>query len=677
MADMANANMNESAELSAKEIINSMSDDNKKALKSWYFYDWANQAYALTVMTVIAPALMAALYNTATGSQSGDSFYAWVLTFSMIFVVITAPALGVIADKMPIKKKLLKWYTVVGIIFTALMGAAPYFGSQGYIILALMYTIGTIGFTGGNVIYYSFMPYLAPRKCQDHVSTWGYAYGFIGGSMILIFHLIILLGPFSWDTNFKMAVIFSTSAIWWWGFGLLMFKWTPEPDIPSTMEWKGIKDATKVAYSQVFTTFKEIKRFKVLAFFLLAYLLFYDGVNTIASMASAFGESVLRLDQSMNVMLLLTVNIVAIPMTIAFGKLADIKGTKFALMSALLIYCFVAVVAAGFAPLELEGEEDAERYDFTFEWDNDTSEYELTTLYDRGYESWVGETSSGDSEFRDNFQQYFPANSTDYDKESSGSSTIGSGLLVCLVILAFVAIIGGGIMFIQSKELGMIGVLAMIGIVVVGILGASLLSDQAGSVEKETNNIAVSDAASIAANFNNTSDHRFAIIFVDGPLAGEDEIGERHPTVVDQGGPVDGWAEFMRDKVWEPLGLGVALQWIILGMFVGIAMGSAGAQARSMFSQLVPETRTSEFFGFFGFLGKSAAMIGTFLYGIASTTFDSRVAILSITIVILVGTYLTSKVDLEEGIRVAEEEDAKNRALAASASYQDLGSITE
>ena len=91
-------------------------------------------------------------------------------------------------------------------------------------------------------------------------------------------------------------------------------------------------------------------------------------------------------------------------------------------------------------------------------------------------------------------------------------------------------------------------------------------------------------------------------------------------------------------------------------------MGSAGAQARAMFSMLTPKTRTSEFFGFFGFLGKSAAMIGTFLYGIASTAFDSRVALLTVTIVILLGTYLTSKVDIEEGIRVAEEEDARNNA---------------
>ena len=653
-----------------KEIMSAMTDDDKKALKGWYFFDWANQAYALTVMTVIAPALMAALYNKATGTQSGDTFYAWVLTISMIFVVITAPALGVIADKMPIKKKLLKWYTVAGILFTALMGAAPYFGSQGYIILALMYTIGTIGFTGGNVIYYSFMPYLAPRQCQDHVSTWGYAYGFIGGSSLLIFHLIVLLGT-SWDTNFQMAVIFATSAIWWWGFGALIFKWTPEPEIPSEMEWEGFGKATKMAYRQVFQTFKEVKRFKVLAYFLLAYLLFYDGVNTIASMASAFGESVLRLDPSMNVLLLLTVNIVAIPMTLVFGKLADVRGTKFALMLALFIYCFVAIVAAGFAPLELDpisdddGDaipDDAERYDFTFTWDDDGN-YTMDTLYDRGYEGWVGETAEGDAAFRDNFQEYFPE--ADYSVGDKGESTIATGLMVCVVILAFVAILGGGIMFIQRKELGWLGVLAMIAMVSIAIFASSTLADQKKTEAADVMQIDGANATLMVDAFNNTSDHRFSILFVGGPEGGESELGDRHPTVVDQGGPADGWATFMRDNVWSPLNISVSLQWIILGMFVGIAMGSAGAQARSMFSQLVPETRTSEFFGFFGFLGKSAAMIGTFLYGIASSVFDSRVAILTITIVILAGTYLTSRVDLEEGIRVAEEEDARARAEAA------------
>ena len=133
----------------------------------------------------------------------------------------------------------------------------------------------------------------------------------------------------------------------------------------------------------------------------------------------------------------------------------------------------------------------------------------------------------------------------------------------------------------------------------------------------------------------------------------------------------------MRDNVWAPLGISVSIQWIILGLFVGCAMGSAGAQARSVFSQLTPKTRTSEFFGFFGFLGKSAAMIGTFLYGITSGLFDSRVAILTITIVILAGTYLTSRVDLEEGIRVAAEEDRIARAKGASASAEAAAPTTE
>ena len=642
---------------SVDAAIKAMPDADKKALKGWYWYDWANQAYALTVMTVIAPALMASLYNKATGTQSGDAFYAFILTGSMLLVVLTAPALGVIADRMPIKKKLLKWYTVVGVIFTALMGAAPYFGSQGYIILALMFAIGTVGFTGGNVIYYSFMPYLAEKRCMDHVSSRGYAYGFMGGSLLLIFHLIILMGPFGWDTNFRLAAIIVTSALWWWGFGMLMFKWTPEPDIPSNMEWQGLGHATKMAYGQVFQTFTEIKKFKVLALFLAAYLLFYDGVNTIASMASAFGESVLRLDPSMNILLLLTVNVVAIPMTLLFGKLANIKGTKFALMLALFIYCGVAVVAAGFAPLELESDVTAadSDYDFTFEWDNSTENYNMSTLYDRGYEGWIGETSEGDKEFRDAFQDHFPT--PDYTAEDAGASTIGTGLLVCLFILVMLGLLGGAMVYIQGMEMGFKGAILVVFLVIIGLVGGSMLADKASADEDDIKTINADDAAAIVAGFEGAEDHRFSIVFIDGPQDGQAEVGAQHPTMLDQGGPVDGYADFMRDKVWAPLGITVSLQWIILGLFVGVAMGAAGAQARSMFSMLIPETRTSEFFGFFGFLGKSAAMIGTFLYGIASTTFDSRVAILTITIVILLGTYLTSKVDLEEGMRVAAEED--------------------
>ena len=152
------------SEMTAKELIEGMTPAEQDALKGWYWYDWANQAYALTVMTVIVPALMANLYNTATGTQGGAGFYALIYGIAMLIVAVTAPALGVIADRMPIKKKLLFWYTLAGVIFCAAMGAAPYFGSKAYMVLAMMYVFGSIGFSGGNTIYYAFMPYLAPQK---------------------------------------------------------------------------------------------------------------------------------------------------------------------------------------------------------------------------------------------------------------------------------------------------------------------------------------------------------------------------------------------------------------------------------------------------------------------------------------------------------------------------------
>ncbi len=655
--------------ISVKETINKMAPEEKRALRGWYLYDWANQAFAFTVMVVIAPALMGSLFNQATGGESdffgfrvtGDSFYAIVLMVSMGVVAITSPALGIIADRMPIKKKLLKWYTVAGVLFTALMGAAPYFGSNGYLILAMMYVIASIGYAGGNVFYYAFMPYLAEKRCMDDVSSWGYAYGYMGGSLLLLMHLGILLAS-PWEINFKLSVIFVTSSLWWWGFGALLFKWTPEPEIPSEMEWEGFRKATIFAYSEVVKTFTEIKKFRILTLYLVAYLLFFDGVNTIASMASVFGEVVLRLDEKMNIVLLLLVSTIAIPMSLVFGKLADYKGTKFALILALLIYCFVGVTAAGFAPLELEGEEDTNRYDFTFTWNEETQMYEMDTLYERGYEGWISEEGAGDSVFRENFQPYFPT--PDYSETSSSKSTIGDGLLACILIVVVTGCLGAGMMYIQSRQMGWLG-LALCFILVGGsIFATSLLTDKTALSEGDTtNSIDAENATLMIANFEDTEDHRFSILFIGGEdnISGMDEVGERHPTKVDQGGPIDWWPTTLRKYVWKPLGLGVNLQWMILGIFVGCAIGAAGAQARSMFTRLIPETRTTEFFGFFGFIGKAAAMIGPFLYALAVSQFDSRVALLTIAIVILLGTLLASFVNLEEGERVAAMEDARIR----------------
>jgi len=176
--------------------------------------------------------------------------------------------------------------------------------------------------------------------------------------------------------------------------------------------------------------------------------------------------------------------------------------------------------------------------------------------------------------------------------------------------------------------------------------------------------LTAAQAAEFSGSAFNETSHRFSVHFEDGPLDNIDVVGDQHPTMLDQGGPMDWWPETMRDNVWQPLGITVSLQWIILGVFVGVVMGAAGAQARSMFTMLIPESRTTEFFGFFGFIGKAAAMIGPILYALSVALFDSRVAIMSIVVLIVAGSWLCSRVDLEEGIRVAAEEDARARAEA-------------
>ena len=150
-----------------------------------------------------------------------------------------------------------------------------------------------------------------------------------------------------------------------------------------------------------------------------------------------------------------------------------------------------------------------------------------------------------------------------------------------LVILVSFVLLGSAIMYLQKMNLGPLTALIAILLVFAGIFAASLFVDEASVSVNEVETITPEDASSLISAFDNVSDHRFAIIII-GPDSISSEVGDRHPTIVDQGGMVDGWAEFMRDNVWEPFGITVSLQWIILGCLVGMVMGSAGAQALSL-----------------------------------------------------------------------------------------------
>ncbi len=574
-------------------LLDEMDEADRKSLQGWYWFDWANQAFALTVITVVVPTLLSNMFNLANGGSAdyggmtftGDSFYAVVLGISSVFVAIVSPVLGAIADRMPIKKKILKVYTVVGILFTGLMGLAPYMDEDSsYKFLAICLIMGNIGFAGGHAIYSAFLPYLGEKRLMDHISSWGYAYGFLGGCILLTFHLAVGL-KFGFENPDVQCFVFVTSALWWLGFSIPMFLNTPEPEIPNPTEYSTTLEAVADGLREIKNTFMEIRRYKVLSLFMCGYLLFYDGVNAIGGLAAAYADSVLRIDFTMNFVLLLSANVVAIPMTIIGGRLAGKYGNKNILGGSLVIFCVISVLGVGFAPLELNT--DHERYDFQYDWDEDEGAYELSTLYDRGVDGWVSESGEGDEDFRRAFLSFL----------KNGDSEIG------------------------------------------------LLN--------------LEDASLLSSNMMNETNHRFSFSFRGGVLDGSVSVGDEHPTII-EGGPIDWWPNFLRDNVWEPAGLGINLQWIILGMSFGMVMGVAGSLSRSLFSVLIPTSKTTEFFGFFAFIGKAVSVLGPIVYAIVAASMDSRMGLLSVVVPILMGMCFFFVVDVEEGIRVANEVDEES-----------------
>ena len=138
-------------------------------------------------------------------------------------------------------------------------------------------------------------------------------------------------------------------------------------------------------------------------------------------------------------------------------------------------------------------------------------------------------------------------------------------------------------------------------------------------------------------------------------------MGVDHPTNLGDG-MLDSIPQTAREHIWEPLGVSVGTQFLILGCAMGTLLGGSQGLARSLFGQMVPETRSAEFFGFFGFFGKVAALIGPLLYGFMTVTFDSRVGILAVSMLILAGALMMRLVDVDKGREDARNEDIRNRS---------------
>lgn len=308
-----------------------------KAEKSWIMYDWANSIYATNIMAAIFP-----IYFAMQANETGNKLYGFAVSAAALVVALLAPILGAIGDFSGMKKKLFAGFLVLGLVFTAVMAAF-----EDWRLMLIGFIFSRIGFSGSCLFYDSFLTDVTTPERMDRVSSWGYAMGYIGGSTIpFIISIAVMLLLNQSVLSYKIAILIVV--VWWAVFSI--------PFLKNVKQQYSVEDApqalAKEAFRNAWKTFKDILKDKKILFFIIAYFFYIDGVDTIISMATNYGET-LGLGAIGMILALLVTQIVAVPFSILFGNLAKKVGAMRMIAIAVCIY-FVITILGFFMGFNIE-----------------------------------------------------------------------------------------------------------------------------------------------------------------------------------------------------------------------------------------------------------------------------------------------------------------------------------
>jgi UMF1 family MFS transporter len=306
----------------------------KKSVLSWALYDWANSAFATTVMAGFFPVFYSAL-SSDLNAQDSQFWFNMTLAGSSILVAISAPLLGAIADRVGGRKKFLVTFAMLGILMTA--GLAWVHAGMWWVGL-LLYGFGTIGFSGANIFYDSMIVDVSREDEFDIVSAYGYAMGYIGGGLLFALNVVMVTKPELFglaDASSAVAASFLSVAVWWAVFTVPLLRGVEETP---TENQASAGQAIREGMSQLVHTFREVRKLKVLLTFLVGYWLYIDAVNTVIKTAVFFGDRVLNLPQESLITALLVTQFVAFPAALFFGWLGKKIGPRPAILIGLAVY---------------------------------------------------------------------------------------------------------------------------------------------------------------------------------------------------------------------------------------------------------------------------------------------------------------------------------------------------
>ncbi|MDR0307837.1 MAG: MFS transporter [Chitinispirillales bacterium] len=311
---------------------------NKKVL-SWCLYDWANSAFALTVLAGFFPMFFKSYYN---GGQDAIRSTMWLgagHTAAGFIIAVLSLILGALADSGMGKKRFLGVFLVLGAFSTA----ALFLVSQGAWVTALiLFILGNIGFSCSGLFYDSLLVDVADNKSMDFVSSLGFALGYIGSVFLFIVNVLMTIKPALFgltDISQAVKVSFLSVSLWWLVFSVPLFLFVTEKKRAGGTAASAVKSIANT-FGTIKKTFFAIVKKRALLLFLCAWWLYFDGVNTFIRMAVDFGLSIGFGSNALMAALIL-VQIVAFPSSLLFGYLSQRVGTGRMIAAGIIVYIFV------------------------------------------------------------------------------------------------------------------------------------------------------------------------------------------------------------------------------------------------------------------------------------------------------------------------------------------------
>ena len=662
----------------------------KRRINAWAMYDWANSAFATTILASLLPIY----YSTVAGSTlpseaTATAYWSLTISFSLFVLAILSPILGAVSDVMRSKKRFLAIFIGAGVVGTGLL----IFVSTGdWLLASLFFILGRIGFGGSIIFYDALLPHVARAEDRDWVSSRGYALGYLGGGILLAINVAMFFFiPDSLFENAGIRLAFLSVAIWWLVFSLPILRQVPEP--PSVMATlRRGETVIGVSIRRLRATFGNIQKHRELFKYLVAFLIYNDAIGTIIAVAAIYGAE-LGFGITELVLAILLVQFAGIPFSIIFGRLPAHNDNRAPFYLAFIVINAVALPILGISlvnmlPADITGARPApyaavddyvgegtyqlggDAFTSTGEWDEvivsgddlvgDGFLGELT--------AWLGSRPADLRLMRSADPadaQSLPYNGGDIeltyqfgpDGGIIGFALDGETLLTDDGDPAVIDTYSESVRYGETETIE----IAVAGEHVLEIVNTSEATEGARGAE-----ISLSQVEVLPPSRQSSLPMIMAIIIAFELLALLLARLLRNRFV-----RLSDWLDTRRSILLSLLVYSIVACWgffldatiefWMLALMVAMVQGGSQALSRSLYASLCPKAKSGEFFGFYSIMEKFASIVGPLIFAFAGIVLgSSRPAILSLIVLLVLGGYLLSRVDIAEGQRLAREEDAEH-----------------